>query len=153
MPVLILARHAKAEPYGRTDFDRELSARGLEQARAAAAMISRRWSPKVAIASAAKRTAQTGAAVAAAAGIELRQDRSLYLGGVEDWEDAINSIPPESECAYIVGHQPTVAEVIGRLAPEAGVPEPFRPSSIAVFTIERWGIAEGEYPVPEITSF
>lgn len=153
MPVLILARHATAEPSGRTDFDRELSPRGLEQARAAAAEISRRWSPDAAIASAARRTVQTGAAVAAAAGIDLCEDRSLYLGGVEDWEDAINSVPPESACAYIVGHQPTVAEVIGRLCPDAGVPEPFRPSSIAVFTIDRWGIAPGQFPVPEITSF
>ncbi|WP_181273696.1 SixA phosphatase family protein [Brevibacterium oceani] len=165
MPVLILARHAKAEPDGPTDFERSLSAKGLAQAVEAGAEIAERWSPDVAIASEARRTVQTGQAVVeavnrAAGGsvekpgsLELREDRSLYACEVEDWLDAINSIPADSECAYIVGHQPTVAEVIGRLSPEHGVPDGFRPSSIAVFDLESWDVEPGSYPAPQIRVF
>lgn len=159
MPVLILARHAKAEPEGRSDVERTLSATGLAQAVEAGAEIAERWSPEVAIASAARRTVQTGQAVVEAvnrhaeAEIELILDPSLYGGGVEDWMDAIRSIPAGAQCAYIVGHQPTVAEVIGHLSAEAGVPDGFRPSSIAVFDIPSWNVEHGSFPVPEIQSF
>ncbi|GEB21298.1 MAG: SixA phosphatase family protein [Brevibacterium aurantiacum] len=164
MPVLILARHAKAEAEGPTDFERSLNAKGLTQAVEAGAEIAERWSPDVAIASAARRTVQTGQAVVEAVnrnngepetgtGLELRQDESLYNGGVEDWIDAINSIPADSQCAYIVGHQPTVAEVVGHLSSSSAVPDEFRPSSLAVFTLESWDIEPGNYPEPELRVF
>ncbi|GAA1624487.1 MULTISPECIES: histidine phosphatase family protein [Brevibacterium] len=159
MPVLILARHAKAEPNGPTDFERSLSATGLAQAVEAGAEIAERWSPEVAIASAARRTTQTGQAVVEAVNrvtggdLELVLDESLYGGGVEDWMDAIRSIPAAATCAYIVGHQPTVAEVVGHLSADAGVPESFRPSSLAVFDLPSWDVEPGAYPVPEIMSF
>lgn len=164
MPVLILARHAKAEPHGPTDFERSLNAKGLAQAVEAGAEIAERWSPDVAIASAARRTVQTGQAVVEAVnrhngesgageGLALRQDEALYGGGVEDWIDAINSIPSDSHCAYIVGHQPTVSEVVGHLSPSSGVPEAFRPSSLAVFVLDSWDIEDGDYPTPELRVF
>ncbi|HCG57273.1 MULTISPECIES: histidine phosphatase family protein [Brevibacterium] len=164
MPVLILARHAKAEAEGPTDFERSLNAKGLAQAVEAGAEIAERWSPDVAIASAARRTVQTGQAVVEAvnryngepetgAGLELRRDESLYGGGVEDWIDAINSIPADAQCAYIVGHQPTVAEVVGHLCPATGVPEAFRPSSLAVFVLDSWDVEDGNYPAPELRVF
>lgn len=159
MPVLILARHAKAEPNGPTDFERSLSATGLAQAVEAGAEIAERWSPEVAIASAARRTTQTGQAVVEAVNrvtggdLELVLDESLYGGGVEDWMDVIRSIPAAAMCAYIVGHQPTVAEVVGHLSADAGVPESFRPSSLAVFDLPSWDVEPGAYPVPEVMSF
>lgn len=159
MPVLILARHAKAEADGPSDFERTLNATGLAQAVEAGAEIAERWTPEVAIASAAKRTVQTGQAVVEAANrqsgtdLELTVDESLYGGGVEDWMDAIRSIPAGAQCAYIVGHQPTVAEVIGHLSADAGVPDGFRPSSIAVFDVPSWNVEPGSFPVPEIRSF
>ncbi|MBE8146366.1 histidine phosphatase family protein [Brevibacterium casei] len=159
MPVLILARHAKAEADGPSDFERTLNATGLAQAVEAGAEIAERWTPEVAIASAAKRTVQTGQAVVEAVNrqsgtdLELTVDESLYGGGVEDWMDAIRSIPAGAQCAYIVGHQPTVAEVIGHLSADAGVPDGFRPSSIAVFDVPSWNVEPGDFPVPEIRSF
>ncbi|RAE96767.1 phosphohistidine phosphatase, partial [Burkholderia multivorans] len=89
MPVLILARHAKAEADGPSDFERTLNATGLAQAVEAGAEIAERWTPEVAIASAAKRTVQTGQAVVEAVNrqsgtdLELTVDASLYGGGVE----------------------------------------------------------------------
>ncbi|WP_309130210.1 histidine phosphatase family protein [Brevibacterium sp.] len=163
MPVLILARHATAEDDGPTDYERSLNAKGLAQAIEAGAEIAERWSPDVAIASAARRTMQTGQAVVeavnapddspSARGLELRLDESLYRAGVEDWIDVIRSIPAEANCAYIVGHQPTVAEVIGHLCPDFGVPQSFRPSSLAVFTLESWDVEPGQYPEPELRYF
>lgn len=165
MPVLILARHAKAEAQGATDFERSLDSKGLAQAVEAGAEIAERWSPDVAIASAARRTVQTGQAVVEAVNrahggsldapgvLSLREDESLYAGEVADWIDAINSIPADAQCAYIVGHQPTVAEVIGYLNPAGGVPDPFRPSSIAVFDLESWDVEPGTCPAPQIRVF
>lgn len=165
MPVLILARHAKAEAHGPTDFERSLDAKGLAQAVEAGAEIAERWSPDVAIASAARRTVQTGQAVVEAVNraqggtldepgdLTLREDPSLYSGSVDDWLDVINSIPADAQCAYIVGHQPTVAEVVGHLNPEGGVPDTFRPSSIAVFDLESWDVEPGHYPAPQIRVF
>jgi phosphohistidine phosphatase len=165
MPVLILARHAQAEPDGPTDFERSLSAKGLAQAVEAGAEIAERWSPDVAIASAARRTVQTGQAVVEAVNrahgdsvdapgsLTLREDASLYACEIADWIDAINSIPADSQCAYIVGHQPTVSEVVGHLNPEGGVPDAFRPSSIAVFDLESWDVEPGKYPAPQIRVF
>ncbi|MGO0602792.1 SixA phosphatase family protein [Brevibacterium linens] len=165
MPVLILARHAKAEAHGRTDFERSLDAKGLAQAVEAGAEIAERWSPDVAIASAARRTVQTGQAVVEAVNrahggnldepgaLTLREDPSLYAGSVDDWLDAIKSIPADAKCAYIVGHQPTVAEVVGHLNPEGGVPDTFRPSSIAVFDLESWDVEPGHFPAPQIRVF
>ena len=165
MPVLILARHAKAEPDGPTDFERSLNSKGLAQAVEAGAEIAERWSPDVAIASAARRTVQTGQAVVEAVNrahggtldepgdLTLREDPSLYSGSVDDWLDAINSIPADAQCAYIVGHQPTVAEVVGHLNPEGGVPDTFRPSSIAVFDLESWDVEPGHYPAQQIRVF
>ena len=71
MPVLILARHAKAEAQGPTDFERSLDSKGLAQAVEAGAEIAERWSPDVAIASAARRTVQTGQAVVEAVNREI----------------------------------------------------------------------------------
>jgi phosphohistidine phosphatase len=165
MPVLILARHAKAQAQGPTDFERSLDATGLAQAVEAGAEIAERWAPDVAIASAARRTVQTGQAVVEAVNrahggsleepgsLRLREDESLYAAEVADWIDVINSIPTDSTCAYIVGHQPTVAEVVGHLSPAHGVPEAFRPSSIAVFELESWDVEPGEYPAPQIRVF
>ncbi|WP_209324877.1 SixA phosphatase family protein [Brevibacterium renqingii] len=165
MPVLILARHAKAEAEGPTDFERSLDSKGLAQAVEAGAEIAERWPPDVAIASAARRTVQTGQAVVEAVNrahggslddpgsLALREDASLYAGAIDDWLDAINSIPADSQCAYIVGHQPAVSEVIGHLNPAGGVPAAFRPSSIAVFDLESWDLEPGEYPAPQIRVF
>lgn len=165
MPVLILARHAKAEAQGPTDFERSLDSKGLAQAVEAGAEIAERWSPDVAIASAARRTVQTGQAVVEAVNrahggsidepgrLSLREDASLYAGEIADWIDAINSIPSDAACAYIVGHQPTVSEVIGHLNPAGGVPTGFRPSSIAVFDLDSWDLEPGEYPAPQIRVF
>ena len=119
----------------------------------------------MAIASAARRTVQTGQAVVEAVNrahggtldepgeLTLREDPSLYAGSVDDWLDAINSIPADAQCAYIVGHQPTVSEVVGHLNPEGGVPDAFRPSSIAVFDLESWDVEPGQYPAPQIRVF
>src|SRR5699024_2450889 len=132
--------------------------KGLAQAVEAGAEIAERWSPDVAIASAARRTVQTGQAVVEAVNrahggsidepgrLSLREDASLYAGEIADWMDAINSIPSDAACAYIVGHQPTVSEVIGHLNPAGGVPTGFRPSSIAVFDLDSWDREPGEYP-------
>src|SRR5699024_12189219 len=72
--------------------------------------------------------------------------RRRHTRSKRDWSSDVCS----SDLAYIVGHQPTVSEVIGHLNPAGGVPIGFRPSSIAVFDLDSWDLEPGEYPAPQI---
>lgn len=157
MPYLVIARHAKAARPPVADFDRPLAEEGFAEATAAGEFLAdlpleHFWS------SAALRTMQTGKGVvdaftARGAKAELVADRSLYDSDVDDWLEVIATIPADSTGAYIVGHQPTVSQVIGALCPEFGVPAKFRPSSVAVFELTSWGQEVGRFPAPTITSF
>ncbi|WP_101650136.1 SixA phosphatase family protein [Brevibacterium ihuae] len=162
MPVLVLARHAKAARPPVADVDRPLTEAGeIEAARAGEHLAGLPLTHLVA--SAALRTVQTGEAVVAALGRaagpagreapRLLTDRALYESGIEYWLEVIRTIPAEAPGAYIVGHEPTVSAVIGHLCPGFGVPERFRPSSIAVFDLPSWDVEPGDYPTPEIRCF
>lgn len=160
MPTLVLARHATAARPPVADFDRPLTEAGSAEAAAAGEHLTR-FPLTHLVASAALRTVQTGEAVvrafADAAGTGdgpvLHTDRALYEGDIDAWLEVIATIPAEATGAYIVGHEPTVSAVIGRLCPALGVPQRFRPSSIAVFDLPHWGLAPGDYPRPEIRNF
>lgn len=92
------------------------------------------------IASSALRTVQTAEAVAGGVGLPASavvQDPSLYSGGVTDWAEAMVVIPAEATGAVIVGHQPTVSEVVAHVTGGTESPH-FPPSSVAVFRLESW---------------
>jgi phosphohistidine phosphatase len=158
MPTLILARHAHAaHSPGTTDFDRPLTGAGLAEARRAAAFLAAEAAAPVdyAVASAALRTRQTGGAVVEQAGVpglELVADSGLYEAAVPAWLEVISTIPANSRCAYLVGHQPTVAATVLTLAPATALTA-FRPSTLAVFELPGWDLAPGDYPVPRVLDF
>lgn len=152
MPTLILARHAHASHAAGTDFDRPLTDAGQAEARRTAQFLEP-LGVDYAVASAALRTQQTGEAVVALrSGLTLRADRSLYRAPVDAWLEVISTIPARAQCAYIVGHQPTVADTVLTLAPTTPLTG-FRPSSVAVFDLPSWNVPVGEYPVPRIVDF
>lgn len=160
MPYLVLARHAtavKAAAVPVDDFDRPLTEAGFAEAAAAGEFLAG-LPLEHCVASAALRTVQTGEAVIEAAarrGTEPRllTDSALYDSDVDAWLEAISVIPAAAAGAYLVGHEPTVSEVIGVLCSDLGVPERFRPSSVAVFDLPSWGAEVGRFPVPEIRNF
>lgn len=154
MPHLVLARHATAARPPMADFDRPLTAAGSAEAAAAGEHLTR-YPLTHLVASAALRTVQTGEAVARALADApvLHTDRALYEADIDAWLEVIATIPETATGAYIVGHEPTVSAVIGHLCPALGVPQRFRPSSVAVFDLPHWGLAPGDYPMPEIRNF
>lgn len=151
MPLLVLARHAHTVPAldaGTDDFDRPLSPSGAQQAQRMGEFLAE-YAEEVAgavdtvVASSALRTVETAEAVAAGLGLApsvVVRDPSLYSGWVTDWAEAMVSIPSDAAGAVIVGHQPTVSEVVAHVTGghEGGSSPHFPPSSIAVFRLESW---------------
>lgn len=154
MPHLVLARHATAARPPMADYDRPLTAAGSAEAAAAGEHLTR-YPLTHLVASAALRTVQTGEAVVRALtdAPVLHTDRALYEADIDAWLEVIATIPETATGAYIVGHESTVSAVIGHLCPALGVPQRFRPSSVAVFDLPHWGLAPGDYPMPKIRNF
>lgn len=155
MPVLVLARHAHAQPTGASDFERTLTPEGEAEATRAAASLSA-LDLDFLVASSATRTVQTGDAVRVAqarAGNDrpLHTDSTLYDANVEAWLEVLELIPLDARGAYVVGHMPTVAHVIEVLT---GAPVScFVPSSTAVFALPSWDVAVGDFPAPTTRDF
>ncbi|SMY10902.1 phosphohistidine phosphatase [Brevibacterium jeotgali] len=147
MPLLVLARHAHTIPAaeaGTDDVDRPLSDAGRAQARRMGEHLAT-YSPGVdtVIASSAVRTIATAEAVAAGIGIDpaaVVREPSLYNGWVDDWAEAMATIPADASGAVIVGHEPTVSAVVAHVTDggASGQVPRFPPSSIAVFRLESW---------------
>jgi phosphohistidine phosphatase len=110
--VIVMMRHASAVQVGPTDLERELSAEGHADAGAAGTWLAgRRIVPDSALVSAATRTRQTWAAMAAAAGwaLEATFDRGLYSAGPETALDLMRATPEDARSLLVIGHNPTIA--------------------------------------------
>lgn len=152
MPTLIFARHAHASNEAGPDYDRPLTPEGREEARRAGEHLAD-LPIDFAIASSARRTTETAQLIIEQlnSSPQVRLDDALYQAQVLDCREAVATIPPDSQAAIIVGHNPTVAQAVSEFS---GVPvEKFRPSSIAVFTIDSWEDAAGVLPQPQILDF
>ena len=103
---LFLVRHAHSHP-GEPDELRPLSAEGRRQARELGARLSDAR-PEVVLSSPLLRARETAAAIAEAAGSELRVDERLAPGaGPEDVLSAAAGV----QTAVAVGHQPDCSEI------------------------------------------
>ena len=104
---LFLARHAKAAP-GHPDELRPLTPEGHEQARVLGERLAVH-APELVVSSPLLRARETAAAIAKAAGVELRIDDRLAPGaGVEELLAAIDGA---TKVAVVVGHQPDCSEI------------------------------------------
>lgn len=108
---LFLVRHAHSDP-GQPDELRPLSARGREQARELAERLAAA-APEVVLASPLLRARETAAAIAKAAGVEMRVDERLAPGASA--EDVLAAIEGAGETVVAVGHQPDCSEVAAAL--------------------------------------
>lgn len=107
-------RHAKAEQVGRSDLERPLAERGLADAAAAGRWLAGQgFAPDQVLVSAATRTRQTWAAVAAGAGWAppASFDEGLYAAGPETALDLIRAVPEQTGTLLVIGHNPTVAQL------------------------------------------
>ncbi|MCY7301626.1 MAG: histidine phosphatase family protein [Thermoleophilia bacterium] len=111
-----LCRHAHALP-GEPDEFRELSAEGVEQARALGESLSARAAaPVVVLSSPLLRARQTAAELGRAVGVPVRVDDALAPGATAD--GLAQALEGEQGPVATVGHQPDCSEiayaVIGR---------------------------------------
>lgn len=104
---LILVRHAHSDP-GEPDELRPLSARGRDEARALGERLAVE-EPDLVLASPLLRARETAAAIAKAAGTELRVDERLAPGATA--EDLVAAVAGAGATVVTVGHQPDCSEI------------------------------------------
>jgi phosphohistidine phosphatase len=118
--VLILFRHAKAEEgSGKPDHERELTARGRRDARAAGAWLHEHGlGPELVLCSPAARTRQTWAEAegGGACGESVEFDDSVYTGGSDAVLRTVRESAGEAQVVLVVGHNPTMAALASGLA-------------------------------------
>lgn len=105
-------RHAKAEPSGPSDLERELTPRGRADGAAAGDWLTRQdVVPDCAMVSAATRTRQTWSAVSEGAGWELEPtyDHGLYAADSDTALDVLRTLDDSCATALVIGHNPTMA--------------------------------------------
>ena len=104
---LFLVRHAHSDP-GEPDSLRPLSARGREQARELGELLAGS-TPDLVLASPLLRARETAAAIAKAAGVDLRVDERLAPGATA--EDVLAAVEGAGDTVVVVGHQPDCSEI------------------------------------------
>lgn len=123
MKTLLLLRHAKSD-WGDSslrDFDRPLSSRGERDApRIGKALRKRAVEPDFILSSPAARARATVQAVKQAAKLdaEISFDDSVYGASSSELMKIIRSLPIESACTLMVGHNPGFEDVVDRLTGE-----------------------------------
>lgn len=112
---VILWRHADAEP-GQPDLDRALTPKGEKQARRVAEWLHGRLPGSAKIyASPARRARQTAQALSDLANRKFRTVEGLAPGASVDDVLAAIDIDSAEGTVVVVGHQPTLGQVVSRL--------------------------------------
>lgn len=162
---LILMRHAEAD-WGLDDFNRPLTRRGQEQARAAGAwLLEQGLVPDMLLTSAALRTRQTTVWVSEALGEKAPTaslDERLYNAPASALMSAVNRTPAGVQSLLLLAHLPGVQDAALSLARPDSDYEAlmdasygFEPSSLAVFEVPGdWDqLVEGEGRLTRFASF
>jgi len=126
---LLVMRHGRAEAVASSDHARRLTERGRRDVAAAG-----RWArsegllPDHAVVSDAVRTRETWSVFQESAGLDLagHLDPGLYAAGPEGALAILCSIPATVTTALLVGHNPTMAQLVHLLDDGTADPEAFR---------------------------
>ncbi|MBL4804882.1 MAG: histidine phosphatase family protein [Alphaproteobacteria bacterium] len=121
MKTLLLLRHAQALPSSATvgDFERSLSPKGIEDARKLGEVLKAQdLSIDLIKCSSANRTQQTTAEVCAGLeqNIHTENSKSIYNASAGDLFKMIQDTDDKVDTLMIVGHNPTVYELVSKLA-------------------------------------
>jgi len=120
MKTVLVMRHAKSD-WGNpdlADFDRPLNTRGERDAPRMGTLLKEEdRRPDMIMASAARRAQQTAEAVAAAIEYpgQIEARAALYGSGAVSYLEAIRGLPDEVGRVLVVGHNPSVEELVGVL--------------------------------------
>lgn len=119
---LWLLRHGSAESSSLGgDADRALTAEGATQAQRIGAQLAAAEAPQLILCSAARRARETAALVIEAAGgalaaAELCVEAPLYLASARALLSRLSTLDPGTPAVMVVGHNPGLSELVGRLA-------------------------------------
>ncbi len=123
--LLVIMRHAKAEPFSAEDHARTLTARGRRDAAEAGLWLAGRGIvPDCAFVSSSVRTVDTWEALAhgARSSAEVRVEDSIYSASPEATLDVLRTAPLDSQVLAYVGHNPAAAYLAHML--DDGEPDP-----------------------------
>jgi len=144
--ILVIMRHARAEPSAPSDHERVLTDRGIGDAEEAGGWLGAAGTiPGRALVSDAARTRGTWAALAGGAGWDVvpEYDASLYAAGPETALDLFRETDEAVGTLVVVGHNPTMAYVAqmlddgdGDADAAAAMNEGFPTSAVAVFAVD-----------------
>jgi phosphohistidine phosphatase len=142
MKLLSILRHAKSswKDSSLEDHDRPLNKRGTRDAPRMGDLIREQdLVPDVILSSTARRARDTALAVATAAGFpeEVRLTRSLYGASPDTCLDVLRDLPDSIGHAMIVGHNPTLEELVALLVGKAHV-MPTAALAVVELPIESW---------------
>ena len=138
---LLLLRHAKAEPGGASDHDRDLDARGRRDAEALGHEMRRQdLSPHLVLCSSALRTRRTVELLGTFDPTpSMQETAALYLAAPDALLSALRAAPEEIRTLLLVGHNPGLhglaLHLAGPQAPQAlrdGLPT----CTLACFSVE-----------------
>ena len=144
--MLVVMRHAKAEPYADADRDRRLTARGRAGATAAGRQLAA-WGvvPDHALVSAAERTVETWRLLAEELDGQPVEEvtEAMYSASAEAVLEALRQLPDEHRTVVYVGHNPSAGYLATVLNDNTGDPGAIRrllagfpPAATAVFEVD-----------------
>ena len=157
--VLLVMRHAKAEPFNdKGDHDREITDKGEKQAKIVAkGLVGMKLLPDRVACSGAVRARQTLERMLKVFGDDPKVDyrQSLYEGGVQSVFDELAQTKEKHRTLLVLGHEPTISIACQWLASTESDPTlldllnlGMSPASIAVFgsnePFNQWQLHSGE---------
>lgn len=120
---LIFMRHGEAEPPGRDDLNRSLTARGQQKVRAVAAGLQRvDFVPDMILSSHANRTRETtllAAEVLQVPSHTLNFCKPLYLADFGTLLEELSEIDGQGKTILLVGHNPGWSDIVSSLTNQA----------------------------------
>lgn len=122
---LVVMRHAKTESYAASDRARRLTERGIADARAAGRwLVEQDLVPDVALVSSAVRAKQTFDHVVETMGHVPAHEvyDELYGADVDEVLELVANVPQGTASVMVVGHNPTMAELVHAVQAEPAEP-------------------------------
>ena len=148
MKTLFLVRHAKSswQHPDLTDRDRPLNPRGLRDApRMGKRLALRDDLPELIVSSPANRALTTAGILAAELGYDTDRiivNEDIYGAGPEELMDIISDFPDRCERVMLIGHNPTLTELVNQLTDSTIVNIPTCGIAVINFATTTWAAAE-----------
>ncbi|MDA3046509.1 histidine phosphatase family protein [Campylobacter sp. VBCF_06 NA8] len=114
MKQIYFIRHAKAEAFAQTDFERKLSQKGEDDAGRLGELLAKEGiAPDIIITSPAKRALKTAKIIAKNIGAKdiLKEKKELYDISTRELAEFVRMLDEKYKVVFIVGHNPTIGAV------------------------------------------